>query len=407
MEDNFNEYRYTTNSDGVYRGYGYTEKPQKPKREKRGVSAVAVIALCAVISLFTGVIGGIVGNFVSGGNTTGGTAVIYESVTLKDSDGNNITEQMSVGEVATAAKDSVVEITTEAVQTGSFMMQYVNEGAGSGVIITTDGYIVTNNHVIDGATKVSVRTTDGTSYEAKIVGADEQTDLAVIKIEGKDLTPAVLGNFEDCRVGDTVVAIGNPLGQLGGTVTDGIISALDREISIDGILMTLIQTNTAINPGNSGGGLFNTSGQLIGVVNAKSSGEDVEGLGFAIPINLAKTVINDLITHGYVTGRVETGIEVVEISDFQTAMYYRVSELGLYVYSVSYGSKAESAGFVPGDLIKTVNGKEVTSEEEYSKIIDSHSIGDSVEVVVSRSRQTLTLTLELVEYTPTVGNDTL
>ena len=182
MQDNFDQFQYNTNSDGVYRGYGYTEKP---KKQKRGMPAVAIIAICAVISLMTGVIGGVAGNIIAGdnvGTTGGGTTVIYESVTLKDSEGKDITETMTVGEVASLAKDSVVEITTEAVPTGSFMMQYVSEGAGSGVIMTKDGYIATNYHVIDGATKVSVRTTDGTSYEAKIVGGDEKTDLAVLKI---------------------------------------------------------------------------------------------------------------------------------------------------------------------------------------------------------------------------------
>ena len=213
-----------------------------------------------------------------------------------------------------------------------------------------------------------------------------------------------MGDFESCQVGDTVVAIGNPLGQLGGTVTDGIISALDREITIDGNIMTLIQTNTAINPGNSGGGLFNSSGQLIGVVNAKSAGEDVEGLGFAIPIDIAQAVIEDLIEYGYVTGRIETGIEVIEISDFQTAMYYRVNTAGLYVYSVESDSSAAKAGFKPGDLIKSVDGTEVKTQEEYDRILENHAVGDKLEVVVSRQGKEQNLSLELTEYSPVGGS---
>lgn len=399
MEDNFN---YNINEDGTYRGYN--PRPEKPTKEKRKGTGIAIVAICTVISLAAGLLGGFAGTYLAGDKATGtGNVVLYSGVTLKDSEGDDIKETLSVGEVADVAKDSIVEITTEAVVTGSFMMQYVSEGAGSGVIISKDGYIVTNNHVIDGATSISVRTTDGKSYEATLVGTDAQTDLAVIKIEAENLTAAVFGEFEKCDIGDTVVAIGNPLGQLGGTVTGGIISALDREITIDGNIMTLIQTDTAINPGNSGGGLFNTSGQLIGIVNAKSSGEDVEGLGFAIPVTVAQPVISDLIEHGYVTGRVETGITVLEISDYQTAMYYRVSQAGLYVYSVSKNSKAESSGFKSGDLIKKVNGLEISTEEEYNKILKDHNVGDILTLTVSRQGREITLELELYEYKPT-GN---
>lgn len=386
-----NEYSYS---------YGYTQ-PQKPKKEKKPIGIGSVIAICLIFSLVAGAIGGVIGYRLGGnGGAVLGNSVIYRDITLRDQNGDKVTGALTVGEVADAARDSVVEITTEAVSTGSFMMQYVAEGAGSGVIMTQDGYIATNHHVIDGATSISVRTTDGKSYKAKLIGSDAKTDLAVIKIEATGLKSAVVGNFDNCRLGDTVVAIGNPLGQLGGTVTDGIISALDREITIDENIMTLIQTNTAINPGNSGGGLFNTSGQLIGIVNAKSSGEDVEGLGFAIPIDLASAVITDLMEHGYVTGRVDTGIEVLEISDFQSAMYYRVSVAGLYVYSVTDGSKAATAGFKPGDLIKSIDGTELNTAEEYNKIIDSHSIGDTLSVVVVRKNKEQTLTLVLDEYKP-------
>ncbi len=396
---------YNNDNNFSYSGYtGYTPPPKPPKKQ---MSGGAVIAICAVVSLIAGLFGGLVSvktvNKVTG-NSGGGTTVIYTAATLKDKDGNDIENTMSVGEVASLASPSVVEITTEAVATGSFMMQYVTEGAGSGVIITNDGFIATNHHVIQNATSISVRTADGTSYKATLVGSDEKTDLAVIKIDAKDLSAAVTGSYEDCAVGDTVVAIGNPLGELGGTVTDGIISALDRDVTIDGKIMNLMQTNTAINPGNSGGGLFNTSGQLIGIVNAKSSGEGIEGLGFAIPINLATEVISDLIEHGYVTGRVETGFEVIEISDFQTAMYYRVQSVGLYVYSVKDNTNAAKAGMRAGDLIKSINGEEVTTEEAYTKIIDSHKIGETLTFVVSRNGREQTFNIVLEEYKPISEN---
>jgi len=199
-------------------------------------------------------------------------------------------------------------------------------------------------------------------------------------------------------VGEMVVAIGNPLGELGGTVTDGIISAVGREISVDGQKMTLLQTNTAINPGNSGGGLFDASGALIGVVNAKSTGEDVEGLGFAIPINTAAPVISELIEHGYVTGRITLGVTLLDVRTESEARYYGVSELGCYVYSVELGSTAAEAGLKSGDLIRTINGEEVTSFEDVEAIKLKSSVGDEWEIVVysytDKEERTVTMLLE-------------
>ena len=402
----------------------HAPEPRDKKEEKKSRISVATIAICAAVSLLIGMVsggfaGGMLSSKKSGGAdntvikqqgdmstevTEDGQTVIYKSVTLRDQDGNTLKEEMTVGEVADMASDSVVEITTEAVSTGSFMMQYVTEGAGSGVIISKDGYIVTNHHVIDGATKISVRTHSGESFTARLIGSDAQTDLAVIKIEAKkELSPAIYGEYDTCRVGDTVVAIGNPLGELGGTVTDGIISALDRDVTIDGNVMTLMQTNTAINPGNSGGGLFNLSGQLIGVVNAKSSGEGIEGLGFAIPIDLAEGIIEDIITHGYVTGRKSTGFEVLEISDFHTAMYYRVSETGLYVYSVESASDAAKAGLRSGMLITEVDGKEIATEAEYTKILDGLDIGDKMTITVKDGRNESKYEITIGEYKPDMG----
>ena len=391
-----------------YYGYsGYTP-PEKPKKEKKPLGAGAVIAISVIVSLVVGIFGGYIGmSFYSSHNPTAdGTsgAVIYKSVTLKDQNGDKVKNQMSVGEVAELTKSSVVEITTEAVATGSFMMQYVTEGAGSGVIITENGYIVTNHHVIENATSISVRLSNGNSYKATLVGSDQKTDLAVIKIDAKELNAAVVGEYKDCKVGDTVIAIGNPLGELGGTVTDGIISALDRDVTIDGNIMTLMQTNTAINPGNSGGGLFNTSGQLIGVVNAKSSGEGIEGLGFAIPINLAETVIEDIIEYGYVTGRVEYGFEVLEISDYQSAMYYRVNALGVYVYSVTQNSNAWNAGLRSGDLISKVGEKEIKTEKDFNNATEKLGVGDTISVTVQRQGRSQTYEIVLEEYKPTSEN---
>ena len=202
--------------------------------------------------------------------------------------------------------------------------------------------------MVDGANKISVRLKSGTTYSAALVGTDAKTDIAVVKIGASGLQPAVFGDSSKLQVGELAVAIGNPLGQLGGTVTDGIISALDREIDLGDVTMNLLQTNAAINPGNSGGGLFNGKGELIGIVNAKSSGSNIEGLGFAIPINDVKTVISDLMKYGYVQGRIDLGMSFINIPNAQTAMMYRVQQTGLYVQTVTDGSNAASAGFRSG-----------------------------------------------------------
>ena len=202
---------------------------------------------------------------------------------------------LTIPEIASKASNSVVEIYTESVVRGIFLRQYVVEGSGSGVIIKSDGHIVTSNHVIDGARKITVRMKDGTEYPATIIGQDSNNDLAVVKVDAKGLSAATYGDSGKLAVGELAVAIGNPLGKLGGSVTEGIISALGRNIEINGQTLNLLQTSAAINPGNSGGGLFNSSGELIGVVNSKSGGTYVEGIGFAIPSNKVKSVVNALM----------------------------------------------------------------------------------------------------------------
>jgi serine protease Do len=213
---------------------------------------------------------------------------------------------LTIPEIAALNSNSVVEIYTESIVSNRRMGQFITEGAGSGVVIAdseSGGYIATNNHVIEGASKITVRLSDGTEHEAELIGSDSRTDLAVIKINESRLQPAVWGNSDTLVIGELAIAIGNPLGKLGGSVTEGIISAPSRDIEIDRQMMTLLQTTAAVNPGNSGGGLFNSRGELIGIVNAKYSGTDIEGIGFAIPANLAMSIVDDLIQHGTVTGR--------------------------------------------------------------------------------------------------------
>jgi len=295
--------------------------------------------------------------------------------------------ELSVPEIAAIASSSVVEIYTERVVNSGRMGQLVTEGAGSGVIISPDGYIITNNHVIEGSMRITVRLNIGTDFEAELIGRDSQADIAVLKIKADDLQPIVYGDSDMLMVGEFAVAIGNPLGKLGGSVTEGVISALSRNIEIDGHKMTLLQTSAAINPGNSGGGLFNKYGELIGVVNAKSSGSDIEGIGFAIPVNLAKSIADALIEYGYVPGRIDFGATLIDILDHMTAMMYRVNATGVYISQVDPASALQS-----GDRIVSIDGKDVESIADINDILTSRNVGDALEIVVARNGYFVTVT---------------
>ncbi len=374
---------------------GWQQPPQKKKKKSRAPLIAAVI----VISLLCGFAGSRLALLLPS-NTATGNKVMFQSVDTGNENGSAGNTGMSATSVVSSVQNSVVEITTETVSTNVFLRQYVSTGAGSGVILTADGYIVTNNHVIEGASTVTVRLIDGSSYPATPIGTDAKTDIAILKIEANGLNPAVFGDSDKLVVGESVLAVGNPLGELGGTVTSGIISALDRTITVEGENMQLLQTDTAINPGNSGGGLFNAAGELVGVVNAKSSGSGIEGLGFAIPANTAKTVVQELLENGYVTGRVDTGLTFLDISDAQTAMSYRVSRLGVYVSSVASGSQAQQLGITAGDCIAAVDGEEVSTSAEVRSILDRHEVGDTVTLTIYRNGRTADLTLTLGEYQP-------
>ncbi|MBE6693944.1 MAG: trypsin-like serine protease [Ruminococcaceae bacterium] len=332
----------------------------------------------------------------------------------KNSDGRADVETDAAGNVLTSAAgnvntvatvvnnvaDSVVEIRTETVTNSSWVGQYVMTGAGSGVIISKEGYIVTNNHVIEDADNIIVRMTDGSEHAAYLVGSDADTDIAVIWIDpdGITLTVAELGCSFDLVVGEDIIAIGNPLGSLGGTVTDGIVSATARNITIDGTPMTLLQISAPINPGNSGGGLFNRAGQLVGVVNAKCSSEEVEGLGFAIPIDTAYDVISELIEYRYIRGKASAGLDVVDVTSSQTAMMYFGSRyVGAYVYSSEY-----TDGLAYGDLIISVDGVEVSTSDDINDILRDMSVGDKVTVSAYRSstNEQFEVEITLGEYIP-------
>ena len=319
-----------------------------------------------------------------------GTTVVHEAVNTT----NNVINVNDISDVVEEIADSVVEVYTETVSYSSFYGQYVTSGAGSGVIYSADGYIITNNHVIENARSIRVTLHNGLDYEAVLIGTDAESDIAVIKIEADSLQPAILGNSSELRVGETCIAIGNPLGTLGGTVTMGIISATSRDITVERKLMTLLQTNATINPGNSGGGLFDASGHLIGIVNAKYSSDDVEGIGFAIPVNDAVEVADQLISQGKVTNRAAIGINCIGIDSEYAMNRYQVSRYGVIITEVVSGN-AKAAGLQANDLIINFNGNEIKGFNDLRKALRQTHPGDTVEITILREDKEVNLSVTL------------
>ena len=365
------------------------------KKEKKN-HPVLVVLLSAVLGTSGGALGAYL---VTSNNVSSKQVIVYQDtngVTTSNTS-NTANSGLSIKEIAAKASPSVVEINIEGQTTGYgfFGGTYTTQAAGSGVIISKDGYIITNNHVVEGATSITVKTSDGTEYAATLVGTDSKSDIGVIKVEADNLTPATIGDSSTISVGDTAVVIGNPLGTLGGTVTDGIISATDREISINNETMNLIQTNAAINSGNSGGGMFDANGNLIGIVNAKdsgttSSGTTIEGLGFAIPINDAMNVAKQLIESGQVTDRPTIGVTLQTITKD-----YGNYKAGLYIADVSKGSGAEAAGLQPGDQIVGADGTEIASYTELSKILRNKHVGDILTLTIVRDGEQMDVDVTL------------
>ena len=349
------------------------------------------------IILLSGIVG--FGAGYAGSHLSNNANVTIQQQTNKSNSG---TVQVSdVSDIVEKCKDSVVEITTESVSSGnSIFGQYVSQGAGSGVIISKDGYIVTNNHVVSGATSLKVTTTDGTEYDASVVGKDSQTDLAVIKVDANNLQAATLGDSDILQVGDPAIAIGNPLGELGGTVTTGIISATDRQITIDDETMTLLQTDAAINPGNSGGGLFNADGNLIGIVNAKESSTGIEGLGFAIPITPAQDIITELMENGSVTSRPALNVSLYDYTSKNQGQYSKYAD-GCYIVQIVKNGAADKAGLKQNDRILSFDGEQIQSTSDVKNVLKKHKIGDTVKMVVERDSKKITVKITLQAQTQT------
>ncbi len=306
-------------------------------------------------------------------------------------------EAKSVVDIAAEVGPSVVMVTTTST-VNTFFGNSLQQGSGSGIIISADGYIITNNHVVENAQIVKVIQSDGTEYGATVIGADAKTDIAVLKIEPEEsLTVAVMGDSDKLQVGEIAIAIGNPLGtQLTGTVTQGVISAVNRTVEAStNTYVNLIQTDAAINQGNSGGALVNGYGEVVGINTVKYAASGVEGIGFAIPINDAMPIVADLIEKGYVSGRPLIGISAIEVTD-QLA-YVNNLPVGLYVSRVSPGSAAEFGGVREGDVIVKADGVPVRTVDELNELRDKKKVGDAMELSIYRNGKNIEVTIRLLE----------
>ena len=393
--------------------------PQNSQRHYKAGFSRGAVALMMIFCLIFSAALGFGGGWLAAGFNQAPAAVAEKSFAHDEAYAAYVAERiaalpadspLTAAQVAAKAADAVVEIVTQTQVQGFNFFGFpggsqIQEGAGSGVIIAENGYIITNNHVIDNTLKIEVTLRNGQKYEAKLVATDPKTDVAVIKIEATGLTKAALGSSSDLVVGEPAIVIGNPLGQLGGTVTSGIISALNRDVGFqedDGSTrtMNLLQMDASVNGGNSGGGLFNQYGELVGIVVAKSSGFSVEGLGFAIPIDDVRGVIDDLIAYGYARGRIALGVTLITIPDERVAASYRLTSPGVYITRVEPGSNASRSGLQAGDRIVSVNGQPITESGQVVEIIKTLSVGSSLNLEYERDGTTVSVNIVMQETIP-------
>ena len=355
-----------------------------------------LVAVGLVLALLMGLLGSAIGNSLFGkGSTT-----IYEGQresSVIDVAKVDTGKLMTPAEVYAANVNSTVGITTS-VTTNFWGFQTTSAASGSGFILTGDGYVLTNYHVIESSNSISVTLYDGKSYDAVLIGYDESSDIAVLKIDAEGLTPVVLGDSDNLNVGDSVVAIGNPLGELTFSLTSGAVSALNREITLsNSVTMNLIQTDCAINSGNSGGALFNLYGEVIGITNAKysgsGSGASIDNIGFAIPINHVRGIVESIIENGYVA-KPYIGVNVSDVSE--ETMGYGLPA-GAAVKAVSEDSPAEKAGLQVNDIITAVNGKEISGRTGLSEAVRAASVGDTLTLTVYRQGNTISVDVTVGE----------
>lgn len=394
-------YPYTESTDLVV----YVEKPKKKRLNSTWTACICSALIASVVT--AGAVGGGAALYIKNNSSeahSGSTFVTAgESTKLMSAD--SIGGELTIPQIATKVGSSCVGVINKAKVTATKYYdpfsgrsyytsdpnsnELVQQGSGSGIIISEDGYIVTNQHVIDSATEISVILNTGDECTAELIGSDSKSDLAVLKINKTGLQAATLGDSDKVEVGELAVAIGNPLGQeLAGTVTAGVVSAVNRTMTVDNKVYNLIQTDAAINPGNSGGALVNKYGQVIGINTIKLSNTDVEGIGFAIAISEAKPIIDSLINNGYVPGRPIVGITVTE------------NKNGLSVYSVVPGSGAANAGIRKDDLIVKADGQVINTSEKLNEIRDKKAPGEYLTLTVIRNGELKDIDVLLGEDAP-------
>lgn len=385
-----------------------TDTPVQPKKHHGGVGrVVALILSCAVISAACGFGGAIL---AQNGSRTGKTTVQQSNrtaatVNVKKVDGQTM---MSPAEVYASTVNSVVSINCSAVSTNIFGQQTESASSGSGFIYTADGYIVTNQHVVANASSINVTLYNGDTYPATLVGSDSDYDVAVLKIDAKDLPAVTLGSSTDVNVGDTVMAIGNPLGELTFSMSQGIVSCVNRAINVEGTPFNMIQVDASINPGNSGGPLMNLYGEVVGIVSAKYSSyanTTVEGLGFAIPINDVQSIIKDIIENGSVGNKAYMAITAGTMTQQMAAQYKINATEGVFVYSVEDGGAGDKAGLKLGDVITKLNDTQITSMEDLSAAKKGFKAGDTVTLTVLRDGKEITTQLTF-DAQPQTTDDT-
>ena len=365
-----------------------------PSGGKKKMTVLVAVGL--VLALLMGLLGSAIGNSLFGK----GSSTVYEGQresSVIDVAKVDTGKLMTAAEVYAANVNSTVGITTS-VTTNFWGFQTTSAASGSGFILTADGYVLTNYHVIESSNSISVTLYDGKSYDAALIGYDESSDIAVLKIDAEGLTPVVLGDSDNLNVGDSVVAIGNPLGELTFSLTSGAVSALNREITLsNSVTMNLIQTDCAINSGNSGGALFNLYGEVIGITNAKYSGSgtgaSIDNIGFAIPINHVRGIVESIIENGYVA-KPYIGVTVGDVSE--ETMGYGLPA-GAAVRAVSEDSPAEKAGLQVNDIITAVNGKEISGRTGLSEAVSAASVGDTLTLTVYRQGKTISVDVTVGE----------
>ena len=387
--------------DDQLNSFQYHGGPQQPVQEmkpvKKNRTGLKVTALALCCALLGGAVGGGVVHFAE--NQPGQTSVNVSSrpathVSVNTVDGKTA---MTDAEVYAAGVNSVVSINVTGTSGTNFFGQPVRTAsAGSGFVLTKDGYIVTNYHVVKDGETVKVTMYNGDEYEAKYVGGDEDYDIAVIKVEAQDLQAVTLGDSSSLNVGDHVLAIGNPLGELTFSMSGGMVSCVNRAINVDGTPFNMIQTDASINPGNSGGPLFNQYGEVVGIVSAKYSStgnESVEGLGFAIPINDVLAMIQDIMTNGYVTNKPYLGVTAGTMTEQMAAQYRYDVTSGVFIYSVEEDGAAAKAGLKMGDVIVKVDDTDITSMEDLTVAKKQYSAGDTCTLTIYREGQETTVEL--------------